>query len=47
LLSDQEWSASFRYWEGAVEALDREGRAIGRGYVELTGYADDGPVPGS
>jgi predicted secreted hydrolase len=26
------------YWEGAVEVRDREGRRIGEGYVELTGY---------
>jgi predicted secreted hydrolase len=26
------------YWEGAVRAM-REGRAVGRGYLELTGYA--------
>jgi predicted secreted hydrolase len=26
------------YWEGAVEVRDRDGRRIGEGYVELTGY---------
>jgi predicted secreted hydrolase len=26
------------YWEGAVTAR-RNGRAVGRGYLELTGYA--------
>jgi predicted secreted hydrolase len=26
------------YWEGTVEVRDREGRRIGEGYVELTGY---------
>jgi predicted secreted hydrolase len=28
------------YWEGAVEILDADGSAIGRGYIELTGYGD-------
>ena len=27
------------YWEGAVR-LDRDGAQVGRGYLELTGYAD-------
>jgi predicted secreted hydrolase len=27
------------YWEGAVDARDASGRAVGLGYVELTGYA--------
>jgi predicted secreted hydrolase len=27
------------YWEGAVDLRDRSGRAVGSGYVELTGYA--------
>lgn len=27
------------YWEGLSEVYDREGRLLGRGYVELTGYA--------
>ena len=26
------------YWEGAVTAL-QEGRRVGRGYLELTGYS--------
>jgi predicted secreted hydrolase len=41
-MQDQEIDLSFRYWEGAV-AVDgrRAGQGIrGRGYVELTGYAD-------
>jgi len=25
------------YWEGAVQALE-QGRPVGRGYLELTGY---------
>ena len=27
------------YWEGLSELLDGAGRRIGRGYLELTGYA--------
>ncbi|MCE9670808.1 carotenoid 1,2-hydratase [Myxococcus stipitatus] len=41
-VADQELPVSVRYWEGSV-ALEgsREGRPVaGRGYVELTGYAD-------
>ncbi|WP_408888941.1 lipocalin-like domain-containing protein [Myxococcus faecalis] len=41
-LADQELPVSVRYWEGTV-ALDgnRAGQPVrGRGYVELTGYAD-------
>jgi len=40
---DQELDLTFRYWEGAVGATGlRGGRPVaGRGYVELTGYADD------
>jgi predicted secreted hydrolase len=33
------------YWEGAVIVRDRTGRIIGRGYVELTGYTDEGRLP--
>ena len=33
------------YWEGAVKVSDGEGRRIGRGYVELTGYGT-GSRPG-
>jgi predicted secreted hydrolase len=35
---------SLFYWEGAVRVL-REGKKVGQGYVELTGYGD-GSVPG-
>ena len=35
LISDQELSVSFTYWEGAVRV---EGTQNGYGYVELTGY---------
>ncbi|MDA8108346.1 MAG: carotenoid 1,2-hydratase [Betaproteobacteria bacterium] len=41
LMDDQELDARLGtgtiYWEGAVRAL-REGREVGRGYLELTGY---------
>jgi predicted secreted hydrolase len=42
LLLDQELDVGFRYWEGAVEARGvSAGRPVtGRGYVELTGYAE-------
>lgn len=43
LFDDQELdaraSAGTVYWEGAVRAL-RDGRAVGRGYLELTGYGE-------
>jgi predicted secreted hydrolase len=42
LLQDQENDARAStgtiYWEGAVRAFDERNRAIGRGYLELTGY---------
>ncbi len=42
LLDDQEIDASLStgtvYWEGAVTAIE-QGRKVGRGYLELTGYA--------
>ena len=41
LLDDQEndtrLSTGAIYWEGAVQALE-QGRPVGRGYLELTGY---------
>ncbi|MDZ7828784.1 MAG: lipocalin-like domain-containing protein [Halofilum sp. (in: g-proteobacteria)] len=37
--ADQELAVSVRYWEGAVDVL-RDGKPVGRGYVELAGYAD-------
>ncbi len=42
LIPDQELEVTFRYWEGAVEVEGtRAGEAVsGRGYVELTGYAE-------
>ncbi len=44
-IADQEHRGALRYWEGAVEV---EGTSVagavgGRGYVELTGYADATP----
>lgn len=36
-MPDQELALSVRYWEGAVDVT---GSSKGRGYVELTGYAD-------
>jgi predicted secreted hydrolase len=39
LLDDQELvMRGLTYWEGAV-TLSQAGRRIGRGYLELTGYA--------
>lgn len=38
-LPDQELQVSFQYWEGAVRIRDAAGKALGDGYVELTGYA--------
>jgi predicted secreted hydrolase len=42
VIDDQELSTTVRYWEGAVDVSgERSGRSVnGRGYVELTGYAD-------
>lgn len=39
VLADQELRVSLRYWEGAVDVLDEEGRTSGVGYLEMTGYA--------
>ncbi|MDX1498664.1 MAG: lipocalin-like domain-containing protein [Woeseiaceae bacterium] len=46
VLADQELFTTVRYWEGAVDATGRQGAAPvgGRGYVELTGYADAVPA---
>ena len=42
VMADQELFTTVRYWEGAVDVQGyRDGTPIdGRGYVELTGYAD-------
>ena len=47
VLADQELFTTVRYWEGAVDVRGTaRGRPIsGRGYVELTGYAER-PPPG-
>ena len=44
VIEDQELFTTVRYWEGAVDVTGKHnGRAVsGRGYVELTGYADTG-----
>ncbi len=46
-LRDQEMNLAFRYWEGAVEVHgSRAGAPVrGVGYVELTGYAEEGASP--
>lgn len=53
LLADQELNLTFRYWEGAVRVDGVAGSSPvqGRGYVELTGYANalspgEEPFPG-
>jgi predicted secreted hydrolase len=33
------------YWEGAVVAKDKDGKIVGRGYVELTGYGENNRPP--
>ena len=43
--SDQEWTASVRYWEGAVDVRGKgpAGDLTGSGYVEMTGYGASPP----
>ena len=43
VIADQELFTTVRYWEGAVDvAGERDGEPVsGRGYVELTGYAEN------
>ncbi|MEE4329498.1 MAG: lipocalin-like domain-containing protein [Wenzhouxiangella sp.] len=37
----QLWEGSVRYWEGAMNVLDATtGTALGRGYLELSGYSE-------
>jgi len=39
----QRWYATVGYWEGAVDVIDpSDGAKLGRGYLELSGYADSG-----
>ena len=43
LLDDQELdstgSTGAVYWEGLSELRDAQGKRVGRGYLEMTGYA--------
>ena len=43
LLDDQELdsrsSTGAIYWEGLSDLVDSNGRVVGRGYLEMTGYA--------
>ena len=39
VLDDQEFTGTVRYWEGAVD-VRRNDEQAGRGYVELSGYAE-------
>jgi predicted secreted hydrolase len=39
VMADQELFTTVRYWEGAVDVIGANG-TVGRGYVELTGYAE-------
>lgn len=41
MVDDQRMDLSIVYWEGIVEVLDSTGARVGRGYMELTGYADE------
>jgi len=44
LFDHQLWEQSVRYWEGAIDVLDPDtGRMLGRGYMELSGYAEPPP----
>jgi predicted secreted hydrolase len=36
---DTRASAGTAYWEGLSDLLDADGRKVGRGYLEMTGYA--------
>ena len=38
VMDQQEMQSFIPYWEGAVDIRDPDGRSIGRGFVELTGY---------
>jgi len=50
ILRDQEMDVTVRYWEGAVDLFDADvggsAQPLGRGYVELTGYAGVAPPKG-
>jgi predicted secreted hydrolase len=36
---DSRASTGAIYWEGLSELLDSNGKRVGRGYLEMTGYA--------
>ena len=36
---DSRHSTGALYWEGLSELLDAQGRRVGLGYLEMTGYA--------
>lgn len=41
LFDQQRWSGSIIYWEGAIRVVDAgSGEQVGRGYLELSGYAE-------
>ena len=37
-IEDQRMDTALTYWEGLVHVSDTEGRRVGQGYMELTGY---------
>jgi predicted secreted hydrolase len=39
---DSRSSTGTIYWEGPVRLVGPDGKAAGRGYLELTGYAEGG-----
>jgi len=41
MFEDQVMDTSVVYWEGIVALEDADGKSIGRGYMELTGYAGE------
>lgn len=43
VMANQELDVTVRYWEGAVDVSSPSGAVLGRGYVELTGYAGADP----
>ena len=36
---DSRQSTGAMYWEGLSELIDSKGQRVGRGYLEMTGYA--------
>jgi predicted secreted hydrolase len=42
---DARASSGMQYWEGGSELFDASGRLIGRGYLEMTGYAKRMSLP--